>query len=595
MNQKNISRRDLLKWSLGAGLSTAMIESLGQMVSTPGWNQLLGGSSLMYPHWAVKDSFHLTQQLGRFGAAGQLSTLFQLQEAMAESANDGWSLITIKVFDQVHHPLLFALGQMNANGSDVLSASLNNQQHPATNKCNQNTADHLEREGIKNLATDQRFKNLRFNQWFAKRLQNGTYNGIPLNQTNAQHLGYENYLGAFPANVAIQVGLGVQPIPGYGVHQLGLAKLRAELSDLAHMAGYKGLVQSPLGITCFMMGNEYDNAGGSSTINQVFNGLNSQQKDNAEVIGRNLNAIVKNIGQSLNQGFGDFRDLKSGKNLTYLFDKLSVTSPQRRLALIESRNQVANAIKNMNKLAKQEFSPLLSNTGTLDEIISNKQALFVDDKKAYETIAARQEFVAQCAYVAEALNIGGQPYRNFSLFLNVNDLDGKNIDDPTNDSISFRANSLNYIEGMRQLAMGLNILAKAIAGKKAIVVLISDGGRTREMADGEGAAFSLLLGPKRQGYLDDALHANLDIFNSEVKADGKGPLQNLGSSTKELGWTTGDANWGLFENTGRRANAGEQTNSGDWQMGVLDFLSSVQGKPVMSPEFGRFVRFKRSA
>lgn len=590
MSGMKISRRDLLKWGVGATVSTALMESVGQMLHVPGWHHLLGGSHLPNPHWAVKDSFELTRHLGRLGASGQLATLFQLQEAMAQSADDEWSLVTIKVFDQVHHPLVFALGRIE-NGN-VTSSSLNNNLHPATNMCSNATADYLATQGIKNLATEKRFADLRFNQWFAKILQYGTFDGKPKTDATAKTLGYSDYIGSFPDNVAIQVGLGVQPIPGYSVHQLGLGKLRQELSDLAHMAAYKGLVKSPLGITCLMMGQEYDH-NGSVPVNQVYNGLNLQNKDSAEVVGRNLQSLVRNIDQSLNDGFGDYRSVKDGKNLTYLFDKLSVSSPQRRKALLDSREAVRQAISDMNVLAQRELQPLFTPANEAEfGMYGNKQALFVQNRSDYDVVAARHEFVAQCAFVAKALSITGRPYRNFSLFLNVNDLDGRQIDDPRNPSLSFRANSLNYVEGMRQLAMGLNILAKAMAGKKVIVVVVADGGRTRNMGDGSGAGFAMMMGPKGPGLLDDAVHQNSEVFSS-TDYNPNSVLQNLGGRTTGLGWSTSTSAYGLFESTGRPSNAGEQTNMGDWQVGVLDFLNSVQGKSVMSSDFGRFVRFKR--
>jgi hypothetical protein len=504
-------------------------------------------------------------------------------------------LITVKVFDQTHAPLVFALGEINPDDpaknqnevGEVRTAGDADATHFATRMAANATREHLAAEGIKSLSKDPRLAKLRFNDWFGKRLLNGTYDGAATKRPLSNVFGYDNYLGQFPSDVAIQVGLGVQPMDNIPVHQLFLGKMRKDLCDLAHFAALKGLVNSPLGITGFMMGENYD-SNGSMLNNVVLSGLSAADNAKFDVSGRSLSQIVANIDQSLNDGFGDYRD-KNSSNLTYVFDKLSIANPQRRSALLENREKVKSSIRQMKALGALERTPHIADPAAG---IANRQAFF--EGGTYVERAAQQEFLAQCAFVAENLKIDVLPYRNFSLFLNLNDLDGSNIDNPTNGSTSFRANSLNYVEGMRQLAMGLNMLARAISGKNALIVVVTDGGRSVNMGDGSGPGIAMLMGPKKSGHLDDALHGPMDKINSLDRTF----LADLGNKSTGLPWTTGSsaANdvWGLCDNFGNR-QTGMQVNMGDWQVGALQFMAEKQRRNVVAPELGRYVRFKRKA
>lgn len=595
MSHNEWTRRELLKWGLGTVATTAALESLGNIVHVPGWHRLLGGSHLPNPQWSMMDSFEITRMLGRRGAAAQLATLLQLQQsAYAQGPNDDWVLITVKVFDEVHQPLVFAFGEIDPEDplkgqnkiGQVKTANDADADHFALFKATQSTREHLAANNIKSLAHDERLAKLRFNEWFASRLLHGTYDGKPkANEGTA--FSYGTYVNTLPSDVAIQVGLCVQPMGNIPVHRLHLAKMRTDLCDLSHFAALKGLVNSPLGITCLMMGENYD-SNGSMLQNVVMSGLTSADNDKFDVGGRSLREIVQNVNQSLADGFVDTRKINES-NLTYLFDKISVSNPERRKNLLEARANVRASLTQMLQLGDVERT---AHVPTLDEALSNKQAFFANG--AYTEGAAQQEFLSHCAYVAESLKIPNMPYRNFSLFLNLNDLDGSNIDNPTNGSTSFKANSLNYVEGMRQLAMGLNILANAIKGKKALVVMVTDGGRSKAMGDGDGAAFAMVMGPKGPGMLDDALHAPEDV----IKSMDRDMIHALGSTKKGLSWTTGSvagdgqAPWGLCENDGRRVS-GVDANMGDWQVGALQFLGEKQGRSVVAPELGRFVKLKK--
>ncbi len=624
MSGKIWSRRDMLKWGLGAGVTTAVLESVGNMIHVPGWNSLLTGSNQPFPQWWVKDSFELTRRLGQTGTAAQLASLFQLQQAQASGKESEWSLVTIKIFDQVHTPLVFALGKLTADGKNTMFA--NNEDHPALNKAAE-SKKYLKDNGVTDLSTDPRLAGLRFNRWFGDILNSGTLDGKALDTTskNASDFGEFVTGRTFPADVAIQTGIGLQRYTGFAVHNLTLTKIRPSLCDVNHMAGYKGLVQSPLGITAFMMGDQYD-ANGGVEFNVVYSGLTSSELVRFEVTGRSVSSIVNNIDQSLSGGFGDYRpvdgisnpsdELLKGKNLSYVFDKISVIDPKRRKAILESRDKVIKTINQFRALGKKESEALNYKTVFKDllaeaekkstkpedqmkmfrESIGASQAYFNSSTKKATSEDTKQEFLSQCAFVANALKIEGNPYRNFSLFLNVNDLDGSNIDVPVN-GIASSYNALNYVEGMRQLAMGLNILAKAISSpdgkappKKVIVMVVSDGGRTRNMGDGSGSCFAMLMGPKMEGGLDDALHGPLKVLNSDA-FDSNSALQKLGEVTEGLEWDSGDMDWGLMNNNHTKYVG--QAMVGDWQVGVLQFLAETQGRNIMAAELERYVKFKR--
>ncbi|NBO39027.1 hypothetical protein EBU99_10640 [bacterium] len=607
MSGSNWSRRELLKLGLGSLASTAMLESLGQMVQVPGWHGLLTGRQLPQPHWSVGDSFELTRSLGEAGSLRQMQALLQLQAASAAySASSPWTLVTIKIFDQVHAPLIFALGKI-VNG-EVATATLSDATHPATVKAG-NTVAHLTSGGVKKLCRGgpggelNRFATLRFNEWFGKRLFYGTYDG-EATKSASNTFSYTNLVGKFPDDVALQTAIGLMPSPGTN-HNLVMAKLRPELGDINHYAGYKNIITSPLGITAFMMGTQYD-ANGGENFNVVYSKINA--KDDArkfEVRGRPVSTFVGNLEQSLNKGFFDERLFDKG-NMANIFDKISVSAPKRRQAILNSRESLKAQIASLKALAAKESTTLLGGLdasndsaenlanlkAAINTSLGNTQARFIPSDKSTIEVAAQQEFLVQCAYVANTLSIPDQPYRNFSLFLNLNDLDGSNLDFSKNTDVpGVLFNNLNYVEGMRQLAMGLNIIANAMSThqKKVLVVVVTDAGRLRGMGDGNGGGIAMVMGPKGTGLLDDALHGPLNLMEQDYKDDSF--IGNMGAAANNGNWTSGDSTWGLKNADG--SAAADKCNMGDWQVGALQFLSEVQGLPNIPSDLGRYVKLKR--
>lgn len=566
MVTKPISRRSLFKNALWGGVGGALaLDSMGGL-------SLLGALNpgrILDPRGQTLDSYLLMQQALKGDASW-----WRWQEAMAQEvspASEEWAVVTVKVFDNVHTPLIFALGQMS--GNNVTTATLADDVHPATKRAG-GTRAYLSGQGVKNLCQIERMKNLRFNDFFGKRLYYGTYDGVE----NGNKLGLNVPVGAFPADVALQVGLGVNRDTSIAVHQMTSTKLRKDQPDLAFFIEDKGLIKSPLGITCFMMGDKYDANGGEDT-NVVYNNATRGMA----VVGRTVNAYVNNIKQSLSSGFFDGTPLD--QNLTLMFDKLVAQNPERRKGLYNNREKIRAAVDKFNEIATVEKTIFPS----VDASIGNTQC-----RGSTVAAPASQEFLAQCSYVANALDIPGLPMRNFSLFLNLNDLDGANFDDPVNAALGTSFGGLNYVEGMRQLAMGLNVLANSIAArdgkpaKKVIVVVVSDGGRDEGMGDGQ-VGVSMVMGPKGAGMLDDALSAPMSALNSPdpdiLFFKGTGDAVNLP-------WDGTDGTRGLRDSAGA-VTANMPANIGDIQNGVIDFLESRLNKSVRTPALGSFVKLKR--
>lgn len=150
--------------------------------------------------------------------------------------------------------------------------------------------------------------------------------------------------------------------------------------------------------------------------------------------------------------------------------------------------------------------------------------------------------------------------------------------------------ALSYIEGMRQLGMGLNLLAKKIAaGKKMLVVVHSEGGRGSAMEDSK-TSFALVLGPKGTGLLDDALFFN----KAAVDSPDSTAVKDMAAAGAAMAWDMD----GLKNADGTAAAATAIPTTGDVQMGLVEFLEEQTGKKArvgLSAADGGFVKLKRGA
>lgn len=524
----------------------------------------LGGLGVQ-EDFAIKETFRLLNRSSSL-KLGNLDWFVNSALSLASAdPNEDWTIVTVKVCDNLAASLVFALG--NTSGSGELSNSLSNEVHPATKRAG-NATDYLAQNGIKNLCSVPRFALLRLNDFFGRRLFHGTYSGGTDRNLPLENLGFGSYLGQFPENVGLQCYLTCDRDRSVAVHNLVGLKIRPNLPDLNYLLAEKKLVNSPLGITCFMAGDAYDANGGDST-NVVYSG----DSTSVAAVGKSVSSYVKILRQSSISGYQDVSLVEQNfliKLDRYIFDKSGIRS-----SILESRASFVESLPDFVELQSLETSRHLN----VDTSISNVQQIGVGS-----TGPARFEFLSQCAFVSRALRLRNSPLRNFSLFLNLNDLDGANFDVALNGITNQSYNSLSYVEGMRQLALGLNILAHGSAGKKVLVQVISDGGRDNQNGD-SNHSFVMVMGPKIPGGLDDVLHGNLDQINQNTSD----VFLNFGNTS--VPWTTSNSESGLRHSDGT-LNQTSVTQTGEVQLGLFRFLQQQQNKSLDLPGSGNFVQLK---
>lgn len=506
------------------------------------------------------DAYAMMGNAVRGGAA-----FLRVHQAMAASQND-WSIVQIKVLNHVHTPLIFRLGELTNN-----TVNTDANVPLASARCGRATAT-LTSLGVDAISDMPRYRNLRFNRWFANILHNGTSDGRAVDSQNRLGLAANDIAPLDEAKVAIQAFVGLSQIQSNN-HSLKGTKLRSSLPDITLFAEQSQLISSPLGISCFMMGNNYDKAEGALAVNAVL----GKQNEEAIVASRTVADYVGQITQFVGRSYVDRRAANAG-NLSYQFDQLVDKDPKLRRELLGSLQAFKTALTNL-----ESASTLQNARQSLNTTVGNTQA------DSSGEVGASMEFLAQCKYVAQALNLPGQPVRNFSLFLNISDLDGQDLDRGFNGGAGPQIKAYSYIEGMRQLGMGLNMLGQTIAsGKKLIVIVHSEGGRSASLGDST-TSFALVLGPKGAGYLDDRFYGNMAAINTR----SSNFLRDPGGANAAMAWDIPDA---LKEKDGSDAVNG-LASTGDVGMGVIEFLEEKTGTSVrkaLSSADARYVKLKRA-
>ncbi|NRA45401.1 MAG: hypothetical protein HRU09_10650 [Oligoflexales bacterium] len=550
-------RRAFLRKSILGGVGTSF--ALEQLLAIRLYGDLIARKALM-PMQSTLDSYPLMQNALKGGAS-----LLNVHKAMAQSTSE-WSVVTIKIVNHVCTPLLFRLGEVSGDttvqgpGSIDLSTRVKNAECGAM----------LASKGINLLSDIDRFRNLRFNKWFADMLRFGTQDGLAYSAAANNSLVDPSLIGEFPADsqVAIQCGLGLsQGVSGN--HSLANMKLSNTMPDLAKFILDTGIVYSPLGITCFNMGDEYDQAEGATPFNIVCSG----DGEAAAVVGRSVKNYFDGIKQNVS-GTG-YSVSSTEDNLTLAIDQLVTQDPVLRKELLASRANFVTALSELESAANLE-----TEVQTYDTAQANFQT---------NMSGAGKEFLAQCAYVAKAMNIPGQPVRNFSLFLNTIDLDRNPIDfDAANGGNTSVIRALTYVEGMRQLAVGLNVLAQSIAaGNKLIVQVISEGGRSNDLADSKNS-FGIVLGPAGVGNLSDVLYANA----AEINNGNSLSVVNPAAPEANTVW---DSNY-LKKPDGSAVDDAELIGPSvaNLQMGVAEFLAEKNQASTAINDAGiNFIKLKR--
>jgi hypothetical protein len=358
-------------------------------------------------------------------------------------------------------------------------------------------------KGIDLVSDVPRWRQLRFNRWWAGILQSGG----PEAELGASQLGdatiYPGGAKPFPDGVAVQAFAGSEMIAARRGHNFVATCLtdvpqatRDKGGDVSYHLDAQELVKSPLGIVAFASGLDGSGKGGFS--------INDPQSPGARgtlVFGSDLAEIAAS-GQPVGGYVDQIQRLIQGghvdSDLVTKFDELAGVGADFRGELIKQKEALKTAVSNMTTLSNLEQQSLFTVPAVAEANRATRGAqLGQGSNQADDSIPTKGEFLAQCRFVQEAVNIPGLPFRNFVLSVNVNDLNGHPVE-LASPNFEVTARSLSPLEGMRQLAIGLNMLAQSINaapnGAKVYVVVTCDGGRTGNMVDSTIAP-SIVLGP----------------------------------------------------------------------------------------------------
>ena len=473
-------------------------------------------------------------------------------------------VVHIKVMNQMHAPMVFALGPLDAGGN------IGAKTRPWTSKAS-SSATELMAGGIDMVHPDARFGALRFNKWFGDMLMYGKVGGAA-GQAPAYLAGRG---GVFPAAGAVSIH-GFTGIDSNVTHTYNnfLFSEAASTSvnaggDLLYHGVTTGLIRPPLGITCFNMGGDKENTGGLDT-NSVLNGGRT-----VVASGRSVTDLTGVLQSAISKSLLD-------DDLVKLFDAVGQEGfPDNRKstlrqALLDNRAKLTASLANLTTVAGIE-----AETQTLG--LGNTQGTATPG-------SAKSEFLAQCAWVADAISIDGQPLRAFCLDLHVSDIDGQQFD--TGEAPSPAGPSLSYVEGMRQLAIGLNLLAQVVAAKGHVYVLVStEGGRDEGGADSV-APSGILLAPGTDvtNGLRDGFYAPAGAVNdsdpgwlADPSSMAKPWIQNPTLTAPPLVSFTGTA------------QPTATTSNMDIFHGLLHHLATVRGvPPTTNSSFGNRVKLNGS-
>ena len=425
--------------------------------------------------------------------------------ALAAPAQD-ISVITIKVMNHILPALIFRLGQIqgvtdNTVGPLSFSSSASGQQSSGQVRL-AGAKDFLLAQGLEQIAPESlaagRYRKLAFNKWFANILHTGRIEGATVGTSVLPAPVDATDVGDFPTTVAIQAVLGVYQSVPTSNHAFNNCCITGSQDpkkggDLSFHISEEAsnLIPSPLGAVCFNMGAGTETESGSPE-----NAVLRSDASSAAFGAKSVATYVSTIQQATALGLVSLID----DDLVQEFDKLASPPVNFAKELKERKLKILELFDKLKAAADMEST----NVTVADKLERGS----VQTKNGDATAVARMEFLAQCKFVQAALAIDGVPFRNFNLFCHLSDIDGV----PFDTSISGAGNDgLSYVEGMRQLAVGLNMLGKAIdaasaKGQSVYVVVVSEGGRDFSGSDND-VGVSLILGPTGAGALKDRLYA----------------------------------------------------------------------------------------
>jgi hypothetical protein len=413
-------------------------------------------------------------------------------------------VITIKVMNQICPPLAFRLGEIQGTsnattGPQAFDSTITGSQGSGARRLSDGLTL-LTARGIAELAPAAmgggRYRALRFNRWFANILDTGMVEGTGTTDVVATPLEAAD-IGPFPADVAIQAVLGVNQSVSASNHDFNNCAITgsndsSKGGDLGYHVSElaSNLVPSPLGVVCFNMGKVTETDGNNSP-NRVL----KPDTATAAVDARSVTNYVSTIQQAVALGLTSYID----DDLVQQFDKIA-NPPLNFAGELKARKAQIQTI-----FSRIQAAGALESTVTTITGVTNAERGALQDFNATANTDARMEFLAQCKFVQAALDIDGKPFRNFTLYCHLSDIDGASFDKTVADTQT--TEGLSYIEGMRQLAVGLNMLAKSISKYRNVyVAVVSEGGRDFTGSDND-VGFALILGPGGAGGLADKLYS----------------------------------------------------------------------------------------
>ncbi len=559
-----LSRRQILQASLLGGLAgtfgaiapASNLRSLG----APGPSTFAGGAL---------DGFELLRRAVRQGQR------IQLGGSVAHAApEDEMVIVTIKIMNLIHSPLCFKLGALNAGEDDVLPYTGPTAPNVALSAkfSNVNSFNLLTARGVDKPSDIPRFKSLRMNKWFASILNTGMdeTNGVPNVLTAAD-------IGPFPGadDVAVQAALGVSQTNLSLNHSFENCSLprstdAAKGGDIGYHCARQNLVTSPLGLVCFNMGVIVET---TDAIGNVPNRVVGNDLRTVVALGRSVDSYVTVLRQAVGLGLID-------EDLVAKFDALVKADPTLANELKKNRATLQAALAAMGSASAIE--------GRNHEMPGVNGAANLQAIGSAANQTAKSEFLAQCKFVQRALEVPGKPFRNFTLMINVMDLDGLPLDvAPINNGVG-AANACSYVEGMRQLAIGLNMLAHVIKRHRNVyVVVVSEGGRSAERGDSKASQI-LLMGPGGTGRLKDHLYADMAAVNSQADPFRADPNSgNVGMTGTGQRMPSGNV---VANEAG--ATIAEHMTTGAFLTGLVRHLEQVRSVAPTTAGLGKFVRIQ---
>ena len=501
-----LGRRDFIKATMAMGGGAAAIAHLPWLLSQagnmPGYAQLYAQFLRDPLSRSVDGLAYLADAVG-----GGLSALRLVDTAYAGTADDTY-FVNINVTCGICPKFFTIFGVPDGTGklpNGLLKGGTAQSKVTATNA-------YLQASGLEQITTNARWKDsLRMTQWFSDILQNGTEDGKALAAANLPEA-LKKYVAPFPEGVNLQVAHGLRGGVSHVFSSLLLGQGASSPYGDINFELQRGGFVSPLQILAFGLFGD-----GTKDVNSGENRI-SGPAFSTELIGKTTGSFVTTVNQLVADSYIK-SDSCEANNPVCSFDSLarSKDANDLRKSMLEKVAAIKTAIKSMGPnilatvAAKHRF-----------DLSMGMKAPVLSSRATVPDVGPSVGFLSQVATTCELVK-NLDCYRNFSLYLNLVDLDGDNFDTLKN-AEAVEGVGQNYVNGTRQMGIALNMLAKLMkdTGKKIIVQICSDTGRSSQQAVDAEASTAILMAPTAVG-LKDYLYVGAEaVGNDAAGAAGGG-------------------------------------------------------------------------